>query len=184
MNEEPEENEEIEVVEDSWLPPPKTIVEKQYAGLAIALYNERKALKRELEKKEGINTRLIGEIEQIRTDTKLEHIEYVALSEQVGQMSEEMDAAQKREVSLDKRLTARLQTELAYTHAIDDLIQGHNPKNWFRFGWEFVVVFVVFLVAFWAPFRELVFQNLAIIVIGGVLLAYVAWRVNKGRKGK
>jgi hypothetical protein len=182
MSEEQEEQEEIEPVEEHWLPPPKTQTEKQYAGLALALYSERKNLIRENQKKVGEIQKLRGEIEQVRTDTKLEHIEYVALGDQVGQMAEEMEAAQKREVSLDKRLTSRLQTELAYTHAIDDLIQGKNPRNWLKFGWEFVALFLIFLVAFWAPFRELVFANLTVIVVGGCILAYLAWRVNKGKK--
>ena len=186
-----EDGTDIEPVEEEWTPPKPTSPDGiLYARLAIAWKRKSDETSRisriQGDRQSARINELETEIERVKTENEEEHQEFVSLKGETDQLAGEADGLLRKEMNIDKRVTGNLESILASVRKVEDAMSGRKPNAWFRMGWEFVTI-IGLLVLVWQygynpAFREGINKNAFAIVILVSVVAYVLFRVQKGRK--
>lgn len=178
---------EIESVEDEWIPPKPTSPDGIfYVKLALAWKRKSDEKDKRLRKKEAELETVKTELARVQSDYEMDHQEFISLQGENRQLASEVDGLLRREMNVDERVTAELLSEVAAHHKIDDTISGRKPNILLRVTWEIVaivsVLVVVWQIGYNPNFRDWVGQYIFAIMIVVAVIAYLAFRVQKGRK--
>ena len=181
------EKEETEIEQyDDWTPPkPETHIEKFYARLALAWKNK---AERENRIAKGKLLRIETELERAKADNEMEHQELISMRGEKKQLANEVDGLLRREMDMNKRLTAEHNSLLASVHKVEDVLAGTKPKTWMRLTWEIVAIasffILVWQIGYNPDFRAWMGQYIFAVVLIAIFCAYIAFRLYRGKKGK
>jgi hypothetical protein len=174
---------------DEWIfPAPKTNTEKFFARIAVIWQNKAEKEKEERKKEYARAERFKVKFEQERTQRELEHQEFVSTRGEADDLGIEVDGLIRRDANVKKRVTAELLMEKAAHKDLDDALGNRQPKTWLRFTWEVValaaIILTVIMIAYNAPFRLWIGQNIIAILIGLGIFGFIVYSVYNNKKGK